>query len=141
MYYKIEHQKISKLLSDSTLSKSVTRKSIKANDLLNEQYSVNQNIRFKTAMLRSDSCDYSDTYIGVKGRITVAGTNANNRTNEELTFKNNSPFRLCISKINSTIIDNAEDIDIVMSMYNLSENNDMTSGSLWSYYRDEGMMV
>ena len=119
----------------------MTRKSIKANDLLNEKYSVNQNIRFKTAMLRSDSCDYSDTYIGVKGRITVAGTNANNRTNEELTLKNNSPFRLCISKINSTIIDNAEDIDIVMSMYNLSENNDMTSGSLWNYYRDEGMMV
>ena len=53
---------------------------------MNEQYYVNQNIRFKTAMLRSDSCDYSDTYIGVKGRITVAGTNANNRTNEELTL-------------------------------------------------------
>ena len=57
-----------------------------------------------------------------------------------LTFKNNAPFRSCISKINNTLIDNAEDVDTVMPMYiflEYSNNFSMTSGSLWSYYRDE----
>ena len=59
---------------------------------------------------------------------------------KKLTFKNNAPFRSCISKINNTFIENAEDIDTVMPMYNqleYSENYSMTSGSLWNYYRDE----
>ena len=43
-------------------------------------------------MLRSDLCDYSDAHIVVKEKITVRGTNANNRTNKKLTFKNNAPF-------------------------------------------------
>ena len=91
-------------------------------------------------MLRSDLCDYSDAYIVVKGRISVRGTNDANKRNKKLTFKNNAPFRSCISKINNTFIDNAEDLDIVMPMYNLleySDNYSMTSGSLWNYYRDE----
>ena len=49
-------------------------------------------------------------------------------------------FRSCISKINNTFIDNAEELDIVMPMYNLleySDNHSMTSGSLWNYCRDE----
>ena len=41
------------------------------NGLTSGQYSINKNIRFKTSMLRSDLCDYSDAYIIVKGRITV----------------------------------------------------------------------
>ena len=56
------------------------------------------------------------------------------------TFKINSPFRSFISKINNTFIDNAEHLDIVMPMNNLleySDNYSMTSGSLWSYYKDE----
>ena len=43
-------------------------------------------------------------------------------------------------KINRTLIDNAEDLEIVLSMYNLleySQDYSMTSGSLWNYYRDE----
>ena len=59
---------------------------------------------------------------------------------KNLTFKNNAPFRSRISKINNTFIENAEDIDTVMPMYNqleYSENYSMTSGSLWNYYRDE----
>ena len=62
------------------------------------------------------------------------------KRNKKLTFKNNAPFQSCISKINNTFIDNAEDLDIVMPMYNLleySDNYSMTSGSLWNYYRDE----
>ena len=55
-------------------------------------------------------------------------------------FKNNAPFRSCISKTNSTLIDNAEDLDIVISMDNLlefSQNYFITSGSLLNYYRDK----
>ena len=60
--------------------------------------------------------------------------------NKKLTFKNNTPFRSCTSKINNKFIDNAEDFDIVMPMYNLLEYSDiysMTSGGLWYYYGDE----
>ena len=57
-------------------------------------------------MLGSDLCDCSYTYIAVKGRTSVTYTNNENRINEKLTFKNNAPFRSCISKINSTLIEN-----------------------------------
>ena len=136
----MEHYKISTLLKDSTVSKFVTKKWIEVNDLSSGQYSVNKNIRFKTSMLRSDLCDYSDAYIVVKGIINVTGTNANNRRNKKLTFKNNAPFRSCISKINNAFIDNAEDLDIVMPMYNLLEysgNYSKASASFWNYYRDK----
>ena len=55
-------------------------------------------------------------------------------------FKNNAPFINCISKINGIKIDNAEDLDVVMPMYNLleySKNYKKSAGSLWNYYRDE----
>ena len=69
-------------------------------------------------MLRSDLCDFSDAYIVVKGDITV--TNSNNaKRNKSVTFKNNARFINCITKINSIKIDNAEDLDVVMPMYNL----------------------
>ena len=71
-------------------------------------------------MLRSDLCDFSDAYIVVKGDITV--TNPNNaKGNKVLAFKNNAPFINCITKINGIKIDNAEDLDVVMPMYNLLE--------------------
>ena len=54
----MEHYKISKLLTDSTVSKFVTKKWIEVNDLSSGQYSDNKNIRFKTSMLRSNPCDY-----------------------------------------------------------------------------------
>ena len=58
-------------------------------------------------MLRSDLCDYSDAYIVVKKRITVKGGNDTKTRNKKLIFKDNAPFRTCISKINSTFRDNA----------------------------------
>ena len=75
-------------------------------------------------MLPSDLCDYSGAYIVVKRKVNVTGTNNSNRSNKKLTFNNNSPFVLCISKINNTFIDSAEDLDIVMAMYNLLECSD-----------------
>ena len=88
------------------------------------QCSSVKNIRFKTSMLKSDLCNYSDAYIVVKGRISVEGTNDANKRNKILTFKNNVSFRSCISKINNTFIDTAEDPDIVMPIYNLLEYSD-----------------
>ena len=83
-------------------------------------------------MLRSDLCDYSNPYIVVKGTITVEGTDDANKRNKKLTFKNNALCRSCILKIKYHI-DNAEDLDIVLPMYNLLErsgNYYMTSESL-----------
>ena len=57
-----------------------------------------------------------------------------------MVFKNNAPFINCVSKINGVKIDNAEDLDVVMPMYNLleySKNYRKTTGSLWNYYRHE----
>ena len=71
-------------------------------------------------MLRSDLCDFSDVYIVVKGTIIVTNPD-NNAYDKKLAFKNNASFVSCISKINNTLIDNAEDLDIVMSLYNLLE--------------------
>ena len=97
-------------------------------------------LRFKTSILRSNLCDYSDAYIVVKGRISVRGNNNAKTRNKKLSFKNNTPFRSCISKINNTFIDNGEDVHIVMPMHNLLEYSDhysKMSGSLWNYYRNE----
>ena len=92
-------------------------------------------------MLRSDSCDYSDAYIIVKGKITVDRANYNSGYNHKrLALKINAPFIRCISKFSNTLIDNVEDLDIVMPMYNLikyGKNYSKTSGSLWNYYKDE----
>ena len=97
-------------------------------------------------MLRSNLCDYADVYILVKGtiRITGAGDDAAARQADErdkgVIFKNYAPRTKCTSRINNKDIDNAQDIDIVMPMYNLIEYSDnylKTSGSLWQYYKDQ----
>ena len=89
-------------------------------------------------MLSSSLCNYSDTYILVKGNISVNNTVAAdadaNNTNKKVIFKNCAPFTDCISKINNTQVDNAKDIDTVMPMYDLieySNNYSKISESLW----------
>ena len=104
-----------------------------------DRYKSSKQIRFKTSMLRSDLCDFSDAYIVVKGTITVTDPH-NDAYDNKLAFENNAAFVSCISKINNTLIDNAEDLDVVMPMYNLleySKNYSKTTGSLWNYYKDE----
>ena len=71
-------------------------------------------------MLKSDLCDFSDAYIAVE-TTTLEGDNNANKQNKNLTFKNNAPSINCISKINCIKIDNAEDLDVLMLMYNLLE--------------------
>ena len=58
----------------------------------------------------------SDAYIIEKRNTTLDGTDDARKRSKKLTFKNNTQFRSCISKINNTSIDNAEDFDIVMPM-------------------------
>ena len=95
---------------------------------------VTKNLRFKTSMLRSNLCNYSDAYIVTKGTIDLlaAAANENDKAQKNVAYKTNSPFRLCISKTNSTLTDNGKDFDIVNPMYDLleySQNYSMTSGS------------
>ena len=96
-------------------------------------------------MLRSNLFDYADSYILVKGTITITGEDDNDgeiqadERDKGVTFKNCAPFTKCISRINNTDIDNAHDTDVVMPMYNLieySDNYSKTSGSLWQYCKD-----
>ena len=118
----------------------ITKKWIEVQSQSGNTYNTSKPISFKTSMFRSDLCDYSDDYVWVKGKITVTNPNDNANFNKELTLKNNAPFILCISKINGELGENAEDLDIIMPIYNLleySKNYGKTSGSLFNYYRDE----
>ena len=98
---------------------------VETNDVARGTYSHNKQIKFNTSVLRSSLCDYRDTYILVKGNITVNNTAADgaaaNNTNKKVIFKNFAPFTNCISKTNNTQTDNTEYVDIVMPMYNLIE--------------------
>ena len=152
----MEYDKINNLLSSlklsednemsEQLSKFVTREYVRVNSLSNT-YNENKSIRIKTPMLRSNLCDYSDAYILVKGTITVTAPGAKNdannirdKKNRPLILKNNAPFVSCITRINGELIEDADDSDIVMSMYNLleySKNYRKTIGSLYNYYRDK----
>ena len=118
----------------------ITKKWTEVYDQSGGTYNTNKQIRFKTSVLRSDLRDYNDAYIVVKGDITVDRRHNRDRKNRSLALKNNAPFISCISKLNGVLIENAEDLDIIMPMYNLleySKNLSDTSGSLWNYYRDE----
>ena len=100
----MEYQKIANLLNDelNQPSKFRTKNWVEINDDVRGAYSPNKKIRFKTTMLRSSLCDYSNAYVLVKGNITVnntagAGAAANN-INKKVIFKNCAPFTNCISK-------------------------------------------
>ena len=144
----MEYQKIANLIDDTSNqpSKFRTRNWVEINDESRGAYNVNSQIKFKTTMLKSSFCDYSDAYILVKGTITINGRGADVATrqaderNKGVSFKNCAPFINCISEINNTQIDNSKDIDIVMPNYNLIEYSDnyaKTSGSLWQYFINE----
>ena len=143
----MEYQKIANLLDSASNkpSKFRTRNWVEINDESRGTYTGND-IRFKTAMLTSNLCDYADAYILVKGtiKITVAGnddaTKRADKRDTGVTFKNCAPLAKCISRINNTGIDNTEDIDIVMPMYNLieySNNYSITSASLRQYCKGD----
>ena len=121
---KMEFQKIVNFLDitsdNKDLPRFVTKKWIDVYDQSEGNFNPNQEITIKTSMLRFDLCDFNDAYIVVKGNITVTNPDDAKKI-KEVTFKNNAPFINCILKINGVKIDNAEDLDIVMPMYNLLE--------------------
>ena len=137
----MEYQKIANLLDDASSnqpSKFKTKNWVEINDESRGTYNVNSPIKFKTTMLKSSLCEYSDAYLLVKRKITTTGgdNEAAKRADERnkgVAFKNCAPFTICISEINNIQIDNCKDIDIIMPMYNLIEYSDnyaKTSGSL-----------
>ena len=86
-------------------SKFRTKNWAEINDESRGAYNVNSQIKFKTTMLKSSLCDYSDAHIFVKGAISVNNTAAAgaavNNTNKKVIFTNCAPFTNCISEINN----------------------------------------
>ena len=144
----MEYQQIANLLENEVSrsgsnnpSKFTTRNQVEINDESRGTYTSND-IEFKTTILRFNLCNYANVYILVKGTITITAAGDNDAAkslgerNKGVIFKNCAPFTKCISRINNTDIDNAQDIDIVMPMYNLidySSNYSKTSGNLLQY--------
>ena len=124
---------------DKDLPRFVSKKWIEVDDQSEKNCYVHKEIKVKTPMLRSYVCDFSDPYIAVKGDIIVANPDDAKR-HKSVAFKNHAPFINCISEVNGVQINNAEDLDVVMPMYNMfeySKNYKKTTRSLWNYYRDQ----
>ena len=142
----MENQKIINLLDkDDTDSKHfATKKWYIINDENNTNYGVNKDtglnnpdtFKCDSRVLKPNLCDYAEAYILVDGTIRVAGANANTK----LALKNCAPFAKCNLEINDEHADTAEDLDIVMPMYNLIEYSDNyhdSSATLYQYKQDE----
>ena len=115
----MEYQKIINLLDDTSnqQSKFRTKNWVEINDESTGTYNTYSQTKFKTTMIKSSLCDYSDAHILVKGTITVNNTAADvaaNNINKKVAFKNCARFANCIFKINNTQVGNAKNIDVVM---------------------------
>ena len=141
----METQKITNLLGnvDNESLKFATRKWNVINNQNNTDYGDGDEngttIKFETKVIKSNLCDYSDAYILVTGDITATDGDANTK----VAFKNCAPFSKCVTHINDEHVDNADNLNIVMPMYNLveySDNYSDTSGSLRHFKRDEQNM-
>ena len=142
----MECQKVINLLDNIPNQTSIfsTNDWVEINNEWCGTYNTNSQFKFKTSMLITGLCDYSDTYILVKGTIWLANTEAaapsKNDIVKKVILKNWTPFTGWISKMNNKQIDNAKDTDIVMPKHILieySNNYSETSESLRQYYRDE----
>ena len=143
----MEYKKIINFLDNTSNqpSKFWTKKWIEINDQTsNGRYETGSDIKFKTTMLKSSLCDYSNAYIFVKGTITMAGAGADDHAieaderNKGVIIKNCTPFTKCISEINNIHVDDAKDLNILTPMNNLIEysvNYSKTSWSLWLLQR------
>ena len=118
----MEYQKIINLLDNTPnqLTKFRTKNCVEKNDDASGTYNTNTQIKLKNSMLKKSLCDYSDAYILLSGTITVAQVAAGGGNNNiQVVFKNYGPFTDCMSEINNTQLDNAKDIAVVITMYNL----------------------
>ena len=107
--------------ASNQISKLRTKNWIEINDESRGGYTTGSDIKFKTAMIKSILCDYTDAFILVKGTITInasgddAAARRAHERNKDLIFRNGTPFTKCISKINDMEVD----------------NDSKTSGGLW----------
>ena len=140
----MENQKIIINLLDKIDTDSeyfATKKWCVINDENNANYGVNKDIgadtiKYDTRVLKPNLCDYAEVYTLVDGAIRA--TNAVNAT--KLALKMSAPFTKCNLEINDEHVDAAENLDIVMPMYNLieySDNYQDSSATLYQYKRDE----
>ena len=141
----MEMQKIANLLgnADNESLKFATRKWNVINNQNNTDYGDGDEngttIIFETKVIKLNLCDYSDAHIIVTGDITATAGDANTK----FAFKNCAPVTNCVTHINDEHVDNPDNLDIVMPMYNLTEyshNYSDTLGSLWHFKRDEQNM-
>ena len=109
------------LLDEANDFKFVARKWNIVNDQSNANCGIESEIIYNTDVLRSNLCDYNNASILVRGDITFRAA-----PETQVAFKTLTPFTKCITKIDGTAIDYAEDLDIVMPMYNLIEY-------MWNY--------
>ena len=90
--------------------------------------------------MRNYLCDFNDAYIVVTGKITATNPgNDDNVYNRKVSLTNSAPFFNCTLKISSQLIEDAQDLDIVVPIYNLlyySKYFGRTTGSFWNYYPD-----
>ena len=124
----MEEQKILNLLNEANDSKFVTRKWNIVNDNSKSNYDATNEITYNTEILESNLRDYNDAYILVRDDVTFIAASAT-----QVAFKNCAPFSKCIPKIDEATIDDAEDLDLVMSMYSVIEhrsNYSKITGSL-----------
>ena len=101
-------------MNEANDSKFVTRKWNIVNENSKSNYDVTNEITYSTEILKSNLNDYNDAYILVRGDITVVAA-----PSTQVAFKNCTPFTKCVTKIDETTIDDAEDLDSVMPMCNL----------------------
>ena len=142
----MENQKIISLLDkiDTDSKHFATKKWYIINDENKTNYGVNKDtgqnnpdtIKYDTRVLKPNLCDYAEAYILVDGTIRAAAADTNTR----LALKNWAPFTKLDLEINDEHVDTAENLDIVMAMYNLIEypdNYQDSSATLNQYKRDQ----
>ena len=103
----------------------MTRKWNIVNDNLKAKEEGSNKINYHTKAVKSNLCDYNDVYISVNWDITITAHQA-----IQVAFKNCAPFTKSITQIDGTTIDDAENLDLVIPIYNLIEQ---CSGNLWFY--------
>ena len=131
----MEHQKITNLLNEANDSKFVTRKWNIVNDQSKVNYDLGNKIIYNAEVLKFNLCDYANAYILVTGDITVTAA-----PETQVAFKNCAPFTISITEIDGTTIDDAENLYLIMLLYNVleySSNYSETTRNLWLYSKDE----
>ena len=131
----MDHQKMSNLLTEENDCKFITRKWNTVNDNSQANYNVSSEIIYNTEILKSSICDYNNAYILARGNITIMGHQVT-----QVAFESCAPFTKYITKFDGTKVDDVEDLDLVLTVYNLiefSSNYSEAAGCLWFYSKDE----